>query len=78
VTKLENEQNGFSAVILLPLDLKFVFFLAPFDLPKVGALHYFISTFAPMEMNYTQKQVAEKYASCQQIAYPNLFRNITH
>ncbi|WML54726.1 SEC-C metal-binding domain-containing protein [Neobacillus sp. PS3-12] len=27
----------------------------------VGALHYFISTFAPMETNYTQKQLAEKY-----------------
>jgi tetratricopeptide (TPR) repeat protein len=27
----------------------------------VGALHYFVSTFAPMETNYTQKQLAEKY-----------------
>jgi tetratricopeptide (TPR) repeat protein len=28
----------------------------------VGALHYFISTFAPMETIYTQKELAEKYS----------------
>lgn len=27
----------------------------------VGALHYFLSTFAPMGTNYTQKELAEKY-----------------